>query len=186
MKILCFGDSNTFGYDPRGWFGGRYDNPWPQLLADKTGWNVLNRGENGREIPLYGWNTSEELDFLVIMLGTNDLLQGNSPQTVAKRMEVFLDSIDLEKMQILLIAPPALKRGEWVDSDFLIEASKELSVFYQDLSRRLGVRFANAAQWDVPLAFDGVHFTEDGHSAFAEELYQYLIKEGIQLCFRTR
>ena len=28
MKILCFGDSNTYGYDPRGYFGGRYDHPY--------------------------------------------------------------------------------------------------------------------------------------------------------------
>ena len=24
MNIICFGDSNTYGYDPRGYFGGRY------------------------------------------------------------------------------------------------------------------------------------------------------------------
>ena len=25
MNVICFGDSNTYGYDPRGYFGGRYD-----------------------------------------------------------------------------------------------------------------------------------------------------------------
>ena len=24
MKVICFGDSNTYGYDPRSYFGGRY------------------------------------------------------------------------------------------------------------------------------------------------------------------
>lgn len=25
MKVICFGDSNTYGYDPRPLDGGRYD-----------------------------------------------------------------------------------------------------------------------------------------------------------------
>ncbi len=25
MKVICFGDSNTYGYDPRSRLGGRYD-----------------------------------------------------------------------------------------------------------------------------------------------------------------
>ena len=25
MKVICFGDSNTYGYDPRGYLGGRYE-----------------------------------------------------------------------------------------------------------------------------------------------------------------
>ena len=30
MNVICFGDSNTYGYDPRSYFGGRYDadNRW--------------------------------------------------------------------------------------------------------------------------------------------------------------
>ena len=34
MKILCFGDSNTYGYDPRSYFGGQYlaQHRWVDLL----------------------------------------------------------------------------------------------------------------------------------------------------------
>lgn len=24
MKVICYGDSNTYGYDPRSYIGGRY------------------------------------------------------------------------------------------------------------------------------------------------------------------
>ena len=51
MKLWCFGDSNTYGYDPCGFFGGRYAAPWPALLAEKTGFQVINGGKNGRMIP---------------------------------------------------------------------------------------------------------------------------------------
>ena len=53
MKVICFGDSNTYGYDPRGYFGGRYDadSRWVDILSVETGWTVCNMGQNGREIP---------------------------------------------------------------------------------------------------------------------------------------
>lgn len=42
MKIVCFGDSNTYGYDPRGYFGGQYDYPWPEILSKNLNRTVLN------------------------------------------------------------------------------------------------------------------------------------------------
>ena len=53
MNVICFGDSNTYGYDPRGYFGGRYDADcrWVDILATETGWTFYNMGQNGREIP---------------------------------------------------------------------------------------------------------------------------------------
>lgn len=37
MKIVCFGDSNTYGYDPRSWLGGRYDvdSRWVDILGKR-------------------------------------------------------------------------------------------------------------------------------------------------------
>ena len=39
MKILCFGDSNTYGYGPRFFFGSQYPprHRWVDLLAGKLG-----------------------------------------------------------------------------------------------------------------------------------------------------
>lgn len=172
MKILCYGDSNTWGYDPRGFFGGRYDEPWPELLP----WSVQNWGENGREIPRYPVSFPADTDLLILLLGTNDLLQGNSVEVVTDRMERFLNSIPLDKSKILLIAPPSMKRGEWVPSQSLIDASKALTQSYQALADRLGVRFADAGAWNVSLAFDGVHFTQEGHRAFAAGLIDLITK----------
>lgn len=83
MKVVCFGDSNTYGYDPGGYIGGRYDHPWPALLAEKLGCTVLNWGDNGREIP------AKAVDF--------------------PAMERFLEPLNRQK--ILLIAPPPMKLG---------------------------------------------------------------------------
>ena len=53
MQILCFGDSNTYGYDPRDYLDDRYgaEDRWVDLLAKQTGDEIINAGTNGREIP---------------------------------------------------------------------------------------------------------------------------------------
>ena len=75
MNVICFGDSNTYGYDPRGYFGGRYD-------GDNRWWISWLRKPDGRSrtwdktaarfrppLPL----SPADTDLLIVMLGTNDL-----------------------------------------------------------------------------------------------------------------
>ena len=187
MKILCFGDSNTYGYDPRSFFGSQYpaQNRWVDILAGKLNCKAVNAGENGREIPRREgelmrfdlmMTNQKPLDLLIIMLGGNDLLQGNPVDAVAKRMEFFLQRIEMEKSGIILIGPPPMQLGEWVPDQSLIDASKALNDAYKTLTQRIGIRFVDAGEWNIPLTFDGVHFTEGGHKAFAEGLANYLTK----------
>lgn len=186
MRMLCYGDSNTYGYDPRGFFGDRYPKEcrWVDILAQKLGWQIQNEGQNGREIPSrpFQYQRAGELlaqiapDVFAIMLGTNDLLRGYSAEASCSRMEAFLRYIQPKCTEILLIAPPPMKRGAWVTEESLIVESVKLAVEYQNLSQKLGIAFVNAGQWNVELTFDGVHFTEAGHRAFAEGLYAYLTK----------
>lgn len=175
MKIICFGDSNTYGYDPRGFFGGRYDHPWPEILAEMLGCTVLNRGENGREIPLGSVDFPIDADLLIVMLGTNDLLQGASAEEACSRMERFLDNRNPETL--LLTAPPPMKPGAWVSGRDLIEASVSFAAGCRSLAARLGTRFADAGAWNLPLAYDGVHLTEEGHRLLAGNLYDFLRNE---------
>ena len=176
MTVICFGDSNTYGYDPRGYFGGRYDadSRWVDILASETGWTISNMGQNGREIPSSAPSFLADTDLLIVMLGTNDLLQGRSPEQAAERLERFLSDISLDQSRILLIAPPPVTLGEWVPSPQPIDDSRAFVRLCQVLAERLGVRFADAGKWDIPLAYDGVHFTEQGHRAFAAGLLEEL------------
>lgn len=174
MRITCFGDSNTYGYDPRSWLGGRYDadSRWVDILAAETGWTVQNMGLNGREIPRTAFDIPPGTDLLIVMLGSNDLLQGHSPEEAAGKLERFLSSLPRDR--ILLIAPPPMSRGEWVLSQQLIDDSHTFAQCCRSLAEQLGVRFADAGDWDIPMAYDGVHFTEQGHKAFAAGLLEVL------------
>ena len=181
-RIVCVGDSNTYGYDPRSYLGGRYgtDVRWTRLLSN-AGWDVVNLGVNGAEIPrrevtIQNLHTQLEalrpMEWVTVMLGSNDLLMGFSPNQAAARMEAFLTAI--ADFPLLLIAPPRMQRGAWVESDELAEASAALAVHYKALAKKLNVRFLDAGAWNVELAFDGVHFSPAGHKAFAEGLLRNL------------
>lgn len=177
MRILCFGDSNTFGYDPRGFLGDRYDagNRWVDLLAKQTGHECINAGANGREIPRspYALRLLAEcapVDVFLVMLGTNDLLQGAAAKEAATRMETFLTTLLPHCKQILLIAPPPMKRGAWVPADALVGESIRLAEEYKLLAEKITIPFVDTRDWNIQLSFDGVHFTEAGHHAFAENL----------------
>ena len=185
MKILCFGDSNTYGYNPNSFFGGCYieSSRWVNLLAQKSGWETVNDGANGRCIPRVEYEIirldatikKHSPDLLVIMLGSNDLLQLCGVDEAVIRMESFITKLCFDRGRILLIAPPAMKPGEWVTEKDLPEKSQKLAAAYEDLSKRIGIRFADAGKWGIDISFDGVHFTAKGHETFAEKLYEILL-----------
>ena len=182
MKVLCFGDSNTYGYDPRGYLADRYDEQsrWPELVAARTGWEVVNGGLCGREIPRTNqWLPSlSEYDCVLLMLGTNDLLQGDSAKKAAKKMESCLQWMLPDSKHIILIAPPPLERGVWVPDDVLKAESFALAEEYKLLTQALQIPFIDTRFWNIPLAYDGVHFTEEGHRQFADQINQKLTDIG--------
>ena len=174
MKVICFGDSNTFGYTPQSCLGGRYaaDSRWVDILASETGWTVCNMGQNGREIPSRAPTLPPDTDLLIVMLGTNDLLQGRSPEDAIGKLKVFLSEIPLNRNKILLIAPVPVTQGTWVTDQQLIDDSHIFTQYCQSLAKEMGIPFINAEKWPIPLCFDGVHFTEQGHRAFAAGLLE--------------
>lgn len=174
MKTLvCFGDSNTFGYDPRSYIGGRYppEERWVDLLSEALGLKCVNRGMNGRCIPRRGEGLSlAEGEGLIVMLGGNDLLCGSTAGECAELLRAFLLNCT-PGSGALIIAPPPFKRGAWVPEDALVAESRRLAPAYAALARELGLGFADAGLWGVELGFDGVHFTPEGHKSFAKGMY---------------
>ncbi|MBR5616878.1 MAG: lipase [Oscillospiraceae bacterium] len=181
MRILCFGDSNTYGYDPREYLGDRYsaDDRWVDLISAQTGHEVINAGINGQEIPRNPYclrllAQQQDVDILLVMLGTNDLLQGASAKEAAVRMEDFLKPLLPHCGKVLLVAPPPMKRGAWVLTDALVDESIRLADEYRLVAERLNIPFADTRRWNIGLTYDGVHFTEAGHHSFARHLREYL------------
>lgn len=190
MRILCYGDSNTYGYDPRSYLGSRFSESvrWTALL-EAEGFEIINGGENGRSIPRLDWETESVVqavrqtdpEVLIIMLGTNDLLQGLTAETCSERMERFLAALLRSvsaSLTVLLVAPPPAEPGDWVPGPAVMKESLRLTGHYEALAKKLNIRFADAGKWGVELAFDGVHFSGEGHRAFAEGMLEALNSGG--------
>ena len=178
MKILCIGDSNTYGYDPCSYIGSRYpeDVRWTDRL---NGHSVINKGANGMTVPrthstFVNMIRKMDPDLVIVMLGINDILMDSDSYETADRMDDFICSIRETAKQILLIGPPLLHLGEWVPGEALIEESRSLGELYKDIASDYDCLFANAGEWDIEMTFDGVHFSPAGHAVFAEKINELL------------
>ena len=86
-------------------------------------------------------------------------------------MERFLRAIltrTKEAPKILLIAPPPMVPGAWVNDLETVEESLKLAGHFEATAHQLGVSFADAGAWNVGLTYDGVHFSEKDHLSFAK------------------
>jgi len=109
-KVVCFGDSNTWGYNAA--THERYDFHlrWTGVLQNELGdeYSVIEEGLNGRMTVLYDlfepgepgcshlftvMNTHKPFDLIIIMLGTNDL----SFRSSASALEIAKDAAALAK-----------------------------------------------------------------------------------------
>jgi lysophospholipase L1-like esterase len=134
-SVLCYGDSNTWGYAPAGRPDGRYgpEERWPGVMRTALGggWLVIEEGLNGRttvrDDPVEGAHkngrtylvpcleTHKPLDAVVIMLGTNDLKArfAISAWEIAQGAGVLVSVVQAAAVgrnggrpEILLVSPP--------------------------------------------------------------------------------
>ena len=104
----------------------------------------------------------------------NEARQMTSAKEAGSRMEAFLNQLLPHCKSILLVSPPPMKRGAWVPTDVLAAESIRLAEEYKFLAEKLNIPFVDTRHWDIDLTFDGVHFTEEGHHAFAEKIGKVL------------
>ena len=138
-RIVCFGDSNTWGYNPEN--GTRYPSNvrWTGVLQQMLGdeYLIVEEGQNGRTIANPDnaeWGTKAGIDYvipmieshmpmemLIIMLGTNDLkAKFNYPapdiagclQNLLVKVKGHLDyHLGCPDLKILIVSPPQIGKN---------------------------------------------------------------------------
>lgn len=137
--VLCYGDSNTYGYNPSN--GLRYpeDVRWTGILRTLLGneYRIVEEGCNGRttifDDPAEGWkngltylqpclNSHKPVDIVILMLGSNDLKKTfhASAEAIADGAGELVNVIQTftrEKQgfepKIILVSPPEIGEGMW-------------------------------------------------------------------------
>jgi len=203
-RVLCFGDSNTWGYDAVS--NGRFDEDtrWTSLLQKNLGdgWTVIEEGLCGRtavfEDPLNeGMNgltylypcmkTHEPLDYMIIMLGTNDCKERFSatPVNIADGMKRLIEKAKQinawrGEPRILLVCPAPIGRecesspvagemGRCADKSALLAQT------YRDCAALTGVRFWDSAEVVTMNRIDFMHLDADSHRRFADAITEKLL-----------
>ena len=189
--VLCYGDSNTWGYDPAS--GERFprDVRWPGVLAGLLDGEarIIEEGLNGRttvrEDPYEpGRNglaylapcleSHRPFDVVVIMLGTNDLKAtfGLAASDIAAGAAVLVQAAQHSGAgpsgaapQVLLVSPPAL--GDVHDHMELwgFEGAREraaaLPRLYRAAALNAAAAFLDASALVSADPSDGVHLSAD-------------------------
>ena len=196
--VLCYGDSNTWGYDPA--TRTRYPPHvrWTGVLAAALGteYRVVEEGLNGRttrwDDPIEAGRNGlaslrpcieshQPLDLIIIMLGTNDLKgrfdlsASDIAQSAAKLAETawrFAHGPDGSHANVLLVAPPAVSTLTEFDQMFAgaREKSRQFSHYYRLAAGWQHVPYFDAGSVIVSSEKDGIHFDADEHRKLGEAL----------------
>lgn len=193
-KLIFFGDSNTYGYDLRGFLGGRYpeDMIWTSIVqkALSNEYEVINEGQNGRPLPSNSSFLFKKLvseispdDYLVMMLGTNDILLALDPDPIAPAIQLEQNLKYIQencKGHFILIAPPYIS-DIYPDLKEYHQYSIEMNSSFMRLAKSFDIPAFDAGTWDIPMGTDGVHFSVEGHKLFAKKFldnFKNLANEG--------
>jgi len=189
-NIVCYGDSNTWGYMPDG--TGRFDwqTRWPGVLQRTLGdhFKIVEEGLNGRttcfDDPVQPHRNGlaylpvtllshKPIDVLVIMLGTNDLksVYNASPYNIAKGANALIQEAKRAEphiTHILLISPPVVLEIDDPDIKHGMQdsaqKSSELAQHYDHFAKIENVHFLDAANIIESSPVDGVHLDKDSHT----------------------
>ncbi|MGO5051514.1 SGNH/GDSL hydrolase family protein [Lachnospiraceae bacterium LCP25S3_G4] len=195
-RIVCFGDSNTWGYDAQTDRRFAKDVRWTGVLQRELGneYTVIEEGLCGRttvfDDPLMeGLNgltylypclmSHSNIDYFIVMLGTNDCKERFSatPQNIAeglKRLIVKAKSTDVwkDKPQILVIAPapiePECEQSHVAGTmGVCSKKSYELSQEMEIVARETACHFFDAREVVTMNRIDYMHLDEKSHTRLA-------------------
>ena len=204
--IVCIGDSNTHGYcaDPADCADGgiRYNESerWTRLLQKALGeeYLVIEEGLSGRttcfDDPLHEGMSAlnyiqpclkshEDVDLLVIMLGTNDCKDrfyasaaciGMGMARLVKKAQAC-ECWGGKQPNILLVAPPHIGEGMLSSpvaatmGNLCVEKSRELARYYEEQCSLTGCHFLDAQGCEFNQV-DYMHLTRKGHAMLAQRL----------------
>jgi lysophospholipase L1-like esterase len=202
-RILCYGDSNTWGANATD--HARYDDDvrWTGVLANGLGasYTIIEEGlggrttvhedptdpyRNGRDYLFPCLRSHRPLDLVVLMLGTNDLKTrfAISAWDIADGMralgEIILasDAGRNNKAPVLLMMspPPLVKTNLLPHFAGMVEKSKELATCYAAVAKQLGCHYFDVGKVIKTSKLDGVHWDASEHLVLGKKLTQVIGK----------
>ena len=194
-RVLCFGDSNTWGMIPLK--GQRYDDEtrWPSAMGKLLGpeYTVIEEGLCGRTT-VFEDNlmphcngikylpaclmSHNPLDLVIIMLGTNDLKIRLSLTAIdiARGVNLLIQEVKRysPNAKILIMSPPYIGEGianipgnEGMGKQ-AVEKSKLLHQYYEAFAKDNGCHYIKISDYVEASEADCIHLTAEAHIKMAQ------------------
>lgn len=191
-KILCFGDSNTFGFNPEN--GKRYDEKtrWSGILKSTLSgkYEVIEAGCNNRTafcdnptgeeftgIKAIKKYLTEDINILVLSIGLNDLQKIYNTNPIDYD-EGIRNIIKIAKntnpdIEIILTSPSVINENilksyfAQLFDESAIKKSKELLNIYQNIANKTGCKFIDLEEVAKASNIDGLHYSKEAHKKIA-------------------
>lgn len=189
MKIVCIGDSLTYGYgvDP-------FDS-WVRLVRNRTGLDIINKGINGDTTDgmLYRFEMdviSRKPDTVFMMGGSNDIIMNVDLSIIESNINAMCQLAIKKSIEPIIGIPPNVDVGnvreDWANYSDFIKVAERLGKYRERLlhySRNSGIRYLDfyseiprhAIEGISGLYFDGLHLNEMGHRIMADIFYEFLM-----------
>ncbi len=189
VKIVCLGDSMTFGYQ----IGTKkqVENPYPKVLeqllkkdgidvevinSGKSGWRTINTLSNMAELV-----HDHQPDLCIIMLGINDARGSFKGITLSKyvyerNMKKMIDEIKNDGTSVLVLSPtPTSNNRVNKFSRHLLEELETTHLPFLNMYYLLNKKFSGVPFFDIYP--DGVHMADEHYSVIAEIVYEEIFRD---------
>lgn len=196
--VLCFGDSNTWGWAPYKRARFSYEERWTGILRKELGEDfiVIEEGLCGRttvwDDPIEGYksgkkylipclDTHSPIDLVIILLGTNDLKKRFSlpAMDIAYGVGVLINMVNQSKTGIdgnppkvlLLAPPPIIETGEFA---CMFEDGMEKSLKFSECYEKVAIEqkccFLDTSKIVKSSSIDGIHLEKAEHKKLGIEI----------------
>ena len=198
-KILCFSDSNTYGYIPNN--GARYDKNtrWAGVLSllshgkfeiiedgcnNRTAFAANSAGKIFTGYEILPELLTDDFDAVVLAIGINDtqFLYNLSSIEIASGVEKLINIVKVKSPQakILLVAPSILTE-DVLNGNFAclfdrtsIEKSRQLPLLYQKIAEKQNIEFLDLNSVAKTSSLDGLHYAPEQHLKIAQAIFTIL------------
>lgn len=199
-KILCYGDSNTYGFIPK--TCGRYNKSerWSGILSEllpdceiieegmnnRTGFfkNPEGLKQSGGEYLSVYLQNHKDIDICIISLGTNDsqIFYSLDENSVREGLQNIIKTIQEINLRTEIIIIPPVKISTYIlksgfsmmfDKDSIKKNHSTLPIFKQ-VANESGCEYFDLNEIVTPSEIDGLHYTKESHKLIAQHLAEFI------------
>lgn len=201
-KILCYGDSNTYGFIPQ--TCGRYEKyeRWSGILSELLPeYQIIEEGMNNR----VGFFKSQEgfkqsggeylstclqkhgnIDICILSLGTNDAqFFYNLDKTITQKgLQNLISTLRETNPDIsIIIIPPVKIKENIVDGMFSalfdlksVEKIAEVFPIFEQVAKENHCLYFDFNEYITPSELDGLHYSKESHKIIANHFAKFIQK----------